>query len=134
MKLADLLLLEKYLIQNVAVSYQTVFSVNIYTYTSIIIFMNQLTESFQTWKKIKERNLVYNSLIFLKILVKNKTQIIYRNSHSKNECLITEFLSCYHIHFCCWNNKVNKVQRENSSNSPLYTSTEYYHHGSDVPN
>lgn len=72
MKLADLLLLEKYLIQNVAVSYQTVFSVNIYTYTSIIIFMNQLTESFQTWKKIKERNLVYNSLLFLKILVKKQ--------------------------------------------------------------
>jgi len=51
MKLADLLPLEKYLIQNVAVSYQTVYSINIYTYTSIIIFMNQLTESFQTWKK-----------------------------------------------------------------------------------
>lgn len=55
MKLADLLLLEKYLIQNVAVSYQTVYSVNIYTYTSIIIFMNQLTESFQTWKKKKSK-------------------------------------------------------------------------------
>lgn len=76
MKLVDLLFLEKHPVT------RTVDLVNSHTYTSIVIFMNQLAEGFQTWKNTQERDLDYNPVLALKILVTNSTVSIYRHSLS----------------------------------------------------
>lgn len=71
----DLLGLEKHSVT------RTVDLFNSHTYTSIVIFMNQLAEGFQTWKNIQERDLNYSPVLALKILVTNsKTK--YRHSSS----------------------------------------------------
>lgn len=71
----DLLSLEKHSVT------RTVDLVNSHTYTSIVIFMNQLAEGFQTWKNIQERDLNYSPVLALKILVTNSTTK-YRHSSS----------------------------------------------------
>lgn len=48
MNLVTMLFLEKHLIRNMVVLSGLWF--NSYTYTSIVIFMNQLAEGFQTWE------------------------------------------------------------------------------------
>lgn len=82
MKLVDLLFLEKPSVT------RTVNLVNSHTYTSIVIFMDQLAEGFQTWKNIQERDLNYNPVLALKILVTNSTITIYRHSCSLKECFV----------------------------------------------
>lgn len=128
MKLADLLFLEKHLTKNVAACYQIVFLVNIYTYTSIIILVNQLTEGFQTWKNQRKESGV-QPLLFLKILVKTGPKFTARRN-----ALLLSFFLVITFAFVAQATKLTKHQRENSSNPPLYTSTEYYYHGSDIPN
>lgn len=75
---------------------------------SIVIFMNQLAEGFQTWKNIQERDLNYKPVLALEVLVTNYHNFLQAFTQLER-MLVAEFLSLQHSFLSCLSTTVQKT-------------------------